>query len=247
MKQDIIELISKADQKDPKAMEKLGLYYLKGIHGLPTNANKGYKLLRDSANLDNFNSLYYIAKTHLVDTYGIKDIRKGIELLKKAAQAKHTESIFELGKIYYYGEIQPKNIEEAEMYLRRASNAEDANSKAQYLLAYIWENGLFEDYVNLEEAFLYYEKSAKLNNIEALFKCGQLYYSGIEDILEVNLSKSISYLKKASDKGHFEANSLLACVYLEESIRLLSKTSKKSEDSRVILEALSKIDLTILN
>jgi TPR repeat protein len=246
MKQDIRELIKKVEQKDSKAMEKLGICYLKGIHGVTTDPTHAYKLFKESAELGNHNSLYNIAKIHLVDSYGIKDIPKGISLLKKAAKSKHTESIFELAKIYYYGKVKEKNMDEAENYLRKAANADDANPKAQYLLAYIWENGLLEDFVNIEEAFKYYEKSAESKYTDALFKCGLFHLNGIEDFLEVDISKSIEYLQMASDQGHFEANSLLAKVYLNESIRLLQETSKKSEDAMVVLNVLSKIDLDML-
>lgn len=246
MKQDIQELITKAQQKDSKSMEKLGVCYLKGTNGLPTNPTYAYKLFKESAEMGNLNSLYHIAKTHLVDSYGVKDIKKGISLLKKAASAKHTDSLFELGKIYYYGKIQDKDIEEAENYLRKASNSEDSNPKAQYLLAYIWENGLLDGYVNINDAFKYYKKSAEKGNVDSLFKCAVFYLSGIEDLIAPNLNQSITLLKEATEKGHLEAHILLSSIYLQESIRLLEKTSKTSDDSMIVLNALLKIDLSIL-
>ena len=148
MKKNINELIAKSEQKDKFAMEELALCYLRGINGASANPTQAYKLFKESAELGNLNSLFNIAKIHLVESYGIKDIPKGINLLKKAAKSKHAESCFELGKIYYYGKGQDVNIEEAEKYLRDAANSKKPNPKSQYLLAYIWENGLLDNYIN---------------------------------------------------------------------------------------------------
>lgn len=247
MKQEIKDLIKKVEQKDPIAMETLALYYLYGENGLKINPTEAYKLFKESAGLGNLNSLYNIAKIHLVDKYGIKDTLKGLSLLKKAAKSNHTESLFELGKMYYYGKEVKKNIEEAESYIRAAANADDASAKSQYLLGYIWENGFLEDYVDLVEAFKYYEKSAKKDYVEALFKCGVFCLEGIEDFLEKDIDRGIKYLRKSSIKGHAESSSLLAKVYIDESKRLLDSSTTKSDDSRAVLSMLNKIDTNMLN
>jgi TPR repeat protein len=250
MKSNINELVKKSDNKDVKAMEQLALCYLKGSQGVPVNAEKGYKLLKDSAELGNVNALYRIAKLHLIDTFGIKDTKKAINLLIKGAKQNHSESSFELGKIYYYGKLEKQNIEMAEKYLRESaasSEKSSTNAEAKFLLAYIWENGLLDNYINMEESFKYYKASAEQGYVESLFKCGSFYLKGIDGFLKQNINLSINYLRKASELNHFEAKSVLARVYIEESKKLLKETSEKSEDAKIVFNYINDVDTTLLD
>ncbi len=243
----INELIKRAESKDSKAMEQLAVCYLKGLNGLPVNGEKAYKLLKDSMELGSIDALHKIAKLHLIDTFGIKDVEKGINLLTKAAKQKHPESAFDLGSIYFYGKLVKKNYELAEKYLRESSLSKKSNEMAQYLLAYIWENGLLDNYINLEESFKYYKKSAKNNHTESLFKCGLFYLEGIDDVVNKNINESINNLRKASEQGHEEARIVLAKVYIEESKKLLEKASKKSEDAKIVFNYINEVDTSLLN
>ena len=145
------------------------------------------------------------------------------------------------------GKLTKRNYETAEKYLRDSASSENGSSNAQYLLAYIWENGLLDNYVNLSEAFKYYKKSAKKGHVDSLFKCGVFYLEGIEDVVDKNVNESINCLREASKKDHNEAKSILAKLYIEESKKLLEETSKISEDAKIVFNYIKEVDTTLLD
>lgn len=246
MNKNIKDLIDRAGKKDKSAMHKLAISYLKGKNGLSVDVNKAYSILKESADLGNYDSVYAIAKMHLVDKYGVLDVNKSLNLLKKSTKVKHVDSLFELGSLYYYGKVVEKDYELAQSYFREAANAENPKVEAQYLLAYILENGLISEFVRVEEAFRYYKKAAENNHSESLFKCGVFYLTGKDGIVDIDVQKSIEYFKKASNLNHFESKNFLAKLYIEESKKLLSETSLYDEDARFIKEKLDNVNTDII-
>lgn len=242
----IKDLIDKAEAKDKNAMLRLGKLYLYGKEGLELNADKAAYLFKESVEAGNIEGYFYLAKMHLVDKYGIKDINKAVNFLTRASKREHIPSLFQLGKLYFYGKVVTKDIEKAEELFRKVANSDYSDPEARYFVAYIWENGLIGNFKREEEAFRFYLKAAEMNHKESLFKCGLFYLNGIEDYLKINIDKSIEYFKKSSEIGHFEAKNYLSMLYLEESKNLLKETSEKDPDAKIVYDLIKNVNTNII-
>lgn len=242
----IKKLMDKAEGKDKNAMLEVGKLYLYGKEGLELNADKAAYLFKESVEAGNIEGYFYLAKMHLVDKYGIKDVNKAINFLSRAAKREHIPSLLQLGKLYFYGKFVKKDIEKSEEFFRKVANSDYSEPEARYFVAYIWENGLIDNFKREEEAFRFYLKAAEMNHKESLFKCGLFYLNGIEDYLEIDIDKSIDYFKKSSKIGHFEAKNYLSMLYLEESKNLLKETSRKDPDAKIVYDLIENINTSII-
>ena len=110
-----------------------------------------------------------------------------------------------MNKIDYIEKDKKMGIE----YFKQA--AEKGCHKSMFELG----NSLFEDQTS--DAIQYYQKSASLGNIEALFKLGSLYELGCKDIIVKNLDKSVECYEKAVELGSVECIPKVAAIYQRNS------------------------------
>lgn len=242
-KQDIQKLEERVLKKDKEAIYELAKIYLHGSQGVNKNINKALDLFKQGATLGELNCIYEFAMLHLNKDTNIFNIDQGIKLLEKAADLNHLPASFQLGKIFFYG--YGKNIDriQAEKYFRLAANGE--YKEAAYFCGVIWEND-FIDLKRLDEAFYFYEKAAKLGSVESIYKCGYFYYIGIEDFLEIDIDKSISFLQKSSVLNHKESIKLLSKIYIEKTISLLEQNQEDETSSIVKNQIVNNVNYDLL-
>lgn len=226
----IQKLEEKVLKKDKEAIYELGKIYLQGTNGVNKNINKALDLFKQGASLSDINCIYEYAMLHLNKDTNIFNIDQGIKLLEKISE-NHTMASYQLGKIYFYGFGKNKDMIQAEKFFR---NSSDDSKEAAYFCGLIWENEFIE-LNKVDEAFYFYKKAAEQGSIESIYKCGYFYYHGIEDYLEVNLDKSIEFLKISSKENHKPSIRLLAKIYIELATYLLS-LNEDDDNSVIVLE-----------
>ncbi|MBQ5816198.1 MAG: sel1 repeat family protein [Oscillospiraceae bacterium] len=191
---------------------KMSLANLSRIEGLATDTDSGYAL--------NFAGWCYNKNGRFEDA---------AELYQKAAKKGYTSAESNLGTLYLLGRGVEKNPEKAFQLFQSA--ADKGNTGAEYRLALCYEKGWGVEPCE-DAAVEYYKKSADKGFTKAEYSLGCLYYERGETHMYMRslisneesrksteaegkkyYAMAFSYLKRASDKGHLEAQFWLAECY----------------------------------
>jgi TPR repeat protein len=243
---EISELQKKVKTKDPEAMHQLGMVYIRGDKGYENKFEDGYKLIEQSAKTGLDKSLYELGMIHITDKYKLKNVSEALIFFDQASKKKNSSASYELGRIYLSGGLVNKDIYKSEEYLRKSATSKEPVLEAQYLMGYIYLNGIIENQKDESESFRFFEKSADKGHIESMYEVGLFYKNGIKGLIDKDISKSMMYLRKASDKNHIKSINLLSAIYIEESKELLKISSSQDEDAKFLLKELLKIKTDIL-
>jgi len=107
---------------------------------------------------------------------------------------------YHLGKCYQRGYGVPVDISKAKYWIEKSAQQEF--DKGQYLLGWFYESES-----NKEKAIYWYERAAKLNNLDAMNNLGRCYIDGNEDTDQYD--KGIKWLTIAAERGHGNAQNNL--------------------------------------
>ncbi|HVV68509.1 MAG TPA: tetratricopeptide repeat protein [Gammaproteobacteria bacterium] len=197
-----------ADQRHPKAQNKLGLRYLRG-DGVEKDLSKAVRLFQSSANQQDAEGQYQLGLC-LLDGVGDlkKDSKAAISYLTRATQQQHKsalkklieilpnshrdnpEELYKLAMCFEGGINVKKDIPEAMRLYKLAAlksaegihlhklAAAHGDSAAECRLGKFYERGLGVE-VDLKRAVKYYALAASHGNIEAQNHLGRCYYEGI--------------------------------------------------------------------
>jgi TPR repeat protein len=243
----IDDIKKKVRTKDPVALYLMGVLLVNGESGVDKNFEEGYKLLEQSAKLGNSDAMYFLGNIHLEEKYNVRNIKTAIGFLDQASKKNHSKSGYKLGMLYFYGKIIKKNLEKAEEYLRKSAISKDNPViESQFLMGYIYENGLLDSMIDLNEAFRFYRMAADSNHLEAQYKIGKYFIEGIDDDFKKDLGEGINYLRKSSDGGYSKAINMLSSMYISEAKKLLHISARNDIDARYILKSLVKVKTDIL-
>ena len=118
---------------------------------------------------------------------------------------------------------------ESAFWLRKLTLIEPSLSEPYFLLGTLEEYGLGTER-NLRSAYNYYKKAARLENAEAISKCGDFLYSGKLTGGVADLEEAVRCYKKAAEMGCASAiNNLglmLESVNKDEAIALYRRAHK---------------------
>ena len=188
----------------PPADRELAKMYLKG-NNLKLDKNLGLKLLEGSANKEDPEALYLLAK------YKIEmGIEAGIvfPMIKKAAENNVTDAFELIGACYEIGKGTPQNKNTAVQYYKKA--AEAGVLSAQLRLADYYLNGTIVNH-DIWQAIYWYKKAAAQNDPYALFILGTFADQGIGE--NINKQKALKYFIKSAQLGFAKAQYNIAEYY----------------------------------
>ena len=166
-------------------------------------------------------------------------LQKAFSLFEKSAEQNNAYAAYELGKMYEKGVACEIDINMANQHYKKALNGfltmsfsrEDDN--LMYRIGKMYYSGIGTE-KNIDLAETYFEKSARLNNMNALYMLAKIHI----DSGDINkIEEAIKNLKNLSDRDHEMAQYFLAKIYMkgihiekniEEAIKLLEKASEKN-------------------
>ncbi|RCH91880.1 hypothetical protein CU098_004442 [Rhizopus stolonifer] len=166
-----------AEQKSPKALNYVGLYYYKGTFGIPSDHDKAREFFRKSAQLGEVDGMISYAQLcqEKIKTIGsdpeIKKLqRASFVWYKKAASQGHPKALRELGRLYGAGIGTEKNSRLSFEHFKLAADKQDP--LATLLLGGCYENGQTKD---IHTALFYYLKAIELGQPTALLAAAEVY------------------------------------------------------------------------
>jgi TPR repeat protein len=237
----------KAKKKEPESMYELGVLSITGDKGVAVDFDDGYKLLEESAKMGFVKSLAKLGDLHIDDKHNVKNTSAAIGFYEQAAKKKNAEASYKLGQLYFYGKIIRKNLAKAESYFRSAAIDEKAAVvKAQFMMGYIYENGILDGEIDLNEAYRFYKSAADNGDIESQYKVGWYLINGIDDEFEIDKVEGMDYLRKSSERDHLKSTNMLSAIYIEESKKLLKISSKKDVDAKYVYDMLKVVKTSVL-
>ena len=204
------------------------------VESAPTNAEK-IKLLLPAAEKGAPEVQYKLANLYRIE----KKMDEAVKWYEKAARKEHAAAMHALGVCYLDGNGVKKDLKKAEEWLQKAKAkgnvhseeklkdvdkskanyekieqllpaAEKGDAKVQYELAGIYEQEMEDD-----NAFKWYEKAAQNGYVNAIFSLGICYWNGRGVKLDAKKGKAL--LLKAKAKGHKGAVKLLKEIEKEEA------------------------------
>ncbi len=133
-----------ASEGYPAALTWLGTFYLKGFHKIKKDLQRALKHLKEAAELDDVDAMFFLANSYYDGTFGEEDHEAAFYWYKKGAELNDPDCCYALACMYRDGH-RGKKPEEYIKWLRQS--AELGVAEAQF------ELGKFElDDENLEQA-----------------------------------------------------------------------------------------------
>ncbi|MEK6747200.1 MAG: tetratricopeptide repeat protein [Pseudomonadota bacterium] len=198
----IAELKKAAEQGNPIAQARLGLYYAgSGVSQDYTEAVKWYRKAATQGNIT--------AEVNLAAYYGTReDLAESVKWWTKAAEQGNAMAQATLGWHHYMGLGVPKNYTEAIKWYRKS--VEQENQLAQLFLgqSYYWGNGVRRDHT---EAAKWFQKSSEQGNAEAQYWFGNALFFGVG--VAKNKSEGFKWFHKSAEQGNADAQVMCFSIY----------------------------------
>lgn len=146
-----------------------------------------------------------------------KDFSEALRLFILSADQENAYASYECAKLYRDGLGTEKNVPESERRFREAfigfqkMEAESSDDKLQYRLGQMLRDGVGTE-KDVPAAMEYFEKSAKLGNVHAMYALAKLYLDSGE---RENIEKAIRWLTRSADGGNDLAQYSLGKIYLQ--------------------------------
>jgi len=161
------------------------------------------------------------------------------DLYRKSSRQKNPYASYELAKMYRDGIGIEQDIEKAGEHFKKAFigflalEAQSRDDKLQYRLGQMFYTGTGTE-KDIAAAIVYFEKSAKLGNVNAQYMLGKIYLQA--DSEHKNIEKALQWLGKAADNGNALAQYAMAKLYLagdhvdkdiEKAVELFTKSAER--------------------
>lgn len=209
---------SLARKDNPEAMYIKGNWYEYGKFGKEISQDKAFRLYLSASKQDFPKAIYKVAQHYEKN----KDVKRGLQFYKKSASNGDVSALYRLALIYLLGDLKTEtDYNQALIYLKSAAtkaNEECPNGAYVYgmILAREWDKAEIPDQVvapDDHEAKEYIQRAANLGYVPALYKMGHCYeYATLGCQFDPILS--VSYYKRAAEKGDVEADMALSKWYL---------------------------------
>ena len=179
--------------------------------------------LETLANSGDAEAQYRLGKSLYLGLNEEQDYEKAISWFNKSAEQGNIEAIYNLGLCYFNGQGVEQDYDRAVKYFKEA--ASNGHAMAQFKYAYCLHQGLGHQGKNIDDAIIWYEKSAAQNIIKAknnvaliyLFNDPYNYLAGTSDVSEIGFpqyyEKGINYLKECEKADIPEAYHNLGNAY----------------------------------
>ena len=153
--------------------------------------------------------------------YGIdQSYENAFDLYRKSARQGNPYASYELAKMYRDGIGTEKNTEKADGHFKEAFTgfldleAQSRDDKLQYRLGHMLYTGTGTG-KDAASAITYFEKAAKLGNVNAQYMLGRIYLEAGSE--HINIEKALQWLGKAAHNGNAPARYAMGKLYLAGS------------------------------
>ena len=209
--------------------------------------SKDYFTLLKKAEKGDVDAQFYVGGHY----YKLREFKKAYSWwLRCSKHNKKLGPLFNIGNLYYNGWGLKQNIKKAFYYFNLVIKKAPIlypkeniiyTQLALFLIGKTYFDGTFVKR-NKTKGLSYYQKAAKLGNINAAYTLSSIY--GNKENEDYDLVKHIHYLKKTAKAGLSMANAELALIYFKKNKKLFSKHYKAAmrKDNKVI----DKLELTSL-
>lgn len=206
---------------NPLATYRLAQLYEKDIKKT-RNIPKALTFYRYAAKLGCIEALHTYGCLVIHGELGMKpDVSYGMTYLKmavKMANKIYPHPYFDLAQCYEYNNIPPEDLpDEKYTFTMYEKGAHLGDANCQYRVGCAYEYGHFGQPKNYPLALEWYREAASKYQVEAMFKMAQVYYTGVDNIIERNYDLAYDYALKAGARGHIGAAFLLT-EYSENGI-----------------------------
>lgn len=124
----------------------------------------------------------------------------------------HPDATNNLADMYLHGEYVEKNTKRAFQLFLVAAKA--GVHEAMFTLGLLCENGIGV-VVAPKQAYFWYRRSAKYNDVMAQYRLGSIYYEALLGKPR-NVSKALYWYQLAAQQGHLDAQYNLGYIYNNE-------------------------------
>jgi hypothetical protein len=141
----------------------------------------------------------------------LNQTRMPLSELKKKVDKSNSEAFYQYGLRYEKGDEVGKDFNLARKWYGKAE--QQNHPKAAYRLALFYRNGWGGAPKNYNEMIKLLIKSGRLGNSKAYYKLGEIYETGIKNIINPDLNEAAKYYERAASK----------CEKSKEKLTLLNK------------------------
>ncbi len=206
-------LAAEAEKTKPYLQYRIGKMYAAGL-GTPQDYEAAASWFQQAVDKNHKYAQYSLAGLYYRGQGVAQDYKIALELYQRSSVQGNPYADYELAKMFRDGIGTEKNIDKAGEHFKRAFTgfssleAESHDDKLQYRLGQMLysSTGTAQD---IPTAMAYFEKAAKVGNVNAQYMLGKLW-------LENNTSdpeQAIEWLTKAADGGNGAAQYALAKFY----------------------------------
>lgn len=200
---------------------RLAQFYEKGLWK-PKNYKKAVTFYRCAAKLGLIEALHtYGSILFYGDLCSQKDVSSGLFYLKlavKKATKEYPYPYYDLGKAYESNnKLSDIPSDDKYAFYLYEKGAELGCPNSQYRIARAYEFAELGKLKNMKDALYWYKLSASNGQIDAQLALSTFYFTGLNNLLEVNYSNAYMWALKSAAKGHSAA---AYCVgeYIENGI-----------------------------
>lgn len=204
-----------ADNGVEIAFLNIGAFYQYG-KGVTKDFQKAVEYFQLGANAGNMYCLNALGMCYKNGTGVKQDYKKAFELFVDAAYAGNFAGELNTGFAYDEGQgVQEDKVEAKKWFTLAASHG---SSKAMFVLGFYTEKGIPDGNPNLEAAFEWYLKAAKVGDYPpAAWVVGNCYAQGLMGV-EIDRCIAFKWYLLAAELGHATAQNNVACDYLKGEI-----------------------------
>ena len=202
-KENIEELIRKAESGDSNAQNSIGVAFHNG-DGVERDYQKARNWYLKAAEQNNMNALYNLGRLYVLALGVEKDLEKSFGYFLRAAELGHSNAMKTVAMAYDNGKgVQKNNSKAVQWYIKAANKGlkvAQNNLGAKYEIG----QGVEKDFY---KAFEWYSKAAEQGEENAQCNLGICYEEGVG--VPKNLKKAVFWYSKSSKQGHDRATKRL--------------------------------------
>jgi TPR repeat protein len=226
-----------ASQGDPDALYHLGVLYSTGAENLKSDTQKGFDLLRKSADLNNPKAQNYLGQIYLMHhDSDPSNLSQAKFWLEKAEHNRDFYAPFNLAKLHQIAGSPHYNESLAAAWFEKAARA--GHHQAQFELGELYRHGRGTP-VDLEKAKEWYEVASKNGVPDADFALGLMEENAERVSAASNKANALVHFERAAEKNHPDAQYRVANIYLkgqegvEPNLEKYTEWLKKASDNNL--------------
>ncbi|EFC49978.1 predicted protein [Naegleria gruberi] len=204
--QKALSLLIKACEKNyDKAQNELGFMYYKGL-GVDQNTKQAVELFTMAADRGNAVALNNLGISYEDGMGVVRDYAKATVCYEQSVELGNVNALNNLG----YIKLLQHDYESALDLFHKA--ADRCSADAMYNLSNVYRKGLGVS-ADISISIKYLHKAAANGHVKSQKMLGDLFYSGLENVVEKDKKQAASFYYKAGVNGDAESCNSLGCMY----------------------------------